>query len=93
MASKELKIFSIGIPAISSGIYGFPKDKCAEIILSSAITWASNQDPDQPLRLIKIVNFDQPTVEIFQKIFIKVLADYESESDNEAGENDGEKKN
>lgn len=35
--AEELKISSITFPAISTGIYGFPVDRCARIMLSSAL--------------------------------------------------------
>jgi len=31
--AKEIKAQSVSIPAISSGIFGFPKERCVEIIL------------------------------------------------------------
>jgi O-acetyl-ADP-ribose deacetylase (regulator of RNase III) len=30
---------SISIPAISSGIFGFPKDKCAKILVNETISF------------------------------------------------------
>lgn len=39
-AHKIDKVESISIPAISSGIFGFPKDKCALIMLETSIKWA-----------------------------------------------------
>lgn len=35
--AEELKISSITFPAISTGIYGFPLDRCARIMLSAAL--------------------------------------------------------
>ena len=36
---EKLKLTSIAIPAISSGIFGFPKDQCAEICINTAIDY------------------------------------------------------
>lgn len=33
--AEELKVKSISLPAISSGIFKFPKEKCAKIILNT----------------------------------------------------------
>lgn len=35
--AEELKVASITFPAISTGIYGFPLDRCARIMLSAAL--------------------------------------------------------
>jgi O-acetyl-ADP-ribose deacetylase (regulator of RNase III) len=39
--SKELK--SIAIPAISAGIFGFPKDKCARILVEETVTFVREE--------------------------------------------------
>ncbi len=33
---------SISIPAISSGIFGFPKDRCAKILVNESIRFIKN---------------------------------------------------
>ena len=38
--AHELNAQSISIPAISSGRFHFPKDKCAEILIINAVLWA-----------------------------------------------------
>lgn len=35
--AEELKAKSISLPAVSSGIFKFPKPKCAEIILNTTL--------------------------------------------------------
>lgn len=35
---------SISIPAISAGIFGFPKEKCAKILVQESINFAERQD-------------------------------------------------
>lgn len=70
--AKHLKIRSLSIPAISSGIFGFPKPRCAEIILSTCINWlALNTKEDVHLRQIRLCNFDRPTVREFEKELIR----------------------
>ncbi len=59
---KNLK--SIAFPAISTGIFGFPKDRCATIMLSTTIAYL-----DGPTKLKQVVFclYDQKTFEIFQR--------------------------
>ena len=57
---KNLK--SIAFPAISTGIFGFPKDRCATIMLSTTIAYLEG-----PTKLEKVVYclYDMKTLEIF----------------------------
>ncbi len=58
---KNLK--SVAFPAISTGIFGFPKDRCATIMLSTSIAYLEG-----PTNLGKVVYclYDQKTFEIFK---------------------------
>ena len=62
--ADELKCSSIALPAISTGIFGFPKDRAAGIIFS-AIEKYFVHDSASKLKTIKLVLYDQPTVDIF----------------------------
>ena len=62
--ADELKCESIAMPAISTGIFGFPKDRAAGIIFS-AIEKYFKSNSSSGLKDIRIVLFDQSTVEIF----------------------------
>jgi len=55
-------------PAISSGIFGFPKDRCAEILLQTARDFCA-QEPDSSLRDIRFIIYDAPTMEAFAAAF------------------------
>lgn len=59
---KNLK--SIAFPAISTGIFGFPKDRCATIMLSTTIAYLEGST-----KLEKVVYclYDQKTFEIFKR--------------------------
>jgi putative ATPase len=71
--ADELKCSSLAMPAISTGIFGFPKDRAAEIIFSAIEDyWAGNPSS---LKMIKLVLFDQPTVDVFLKAFQDKWAD------------------
>ncbi|MDQ6722675.1 MAG: macro domain-containing protein [Thermoproteota archaeon] len=61
---------SISIPAISSGIFGFPKDRCAKIFVNETMNFLTHRE-DSPSN-IKIVEFcllDIDLINIFQKEF------------------------
>ena len=67
--ADELKCSSLAMPAISTGIFGFPKDRAAEIIFSAIDDfWRSNS---RSLKMVKLVLFDQPTVDVFLNSFQK----------------------
>lgn len=55
---------SVSLPAISSGIFGFPKPRCAEIILQEVYDHLSIR-PDSTLREINLCNIDSETSQIF----------------------------
>lgn len=61
--ADELKCSSIAMPAISTGIFGFPKDRAAEIMFSTIEAYFDNNRSD--IRVIKLVLFDQPTIDVF----------------------------
>ena len=62
LADKN-RLKSIAFPAISTGIYGFPKDRCATIMLSTTIAYLEG-----PTKLEKVVFclYDNKTLEIFE---------------------------
>ena len=63
LADKN-RLKSIAFPAISTGIFGFPKDRCATIMLSTTIAYLEG-----PTKLEKVVYclYDQKTFEIFKR--------------------------
>ena len=62
LADKN-RLKSIAFPAISTGIFGFPKDRCATIMLSTTIAYLEG-----PTKLEKVVYclYDKKTLEIFE---------------------------
>ena len=68
-ANDELQCGSIAIPAISSGIFGFPLDTCAEVILE-AIEGAVTAFKNVTLTDIRIVIIDTYTFAGFQQAFL-----------------------
>ena len=71
-AHKLGDVKTISIPAISSGVYGCPKDVCAEIIITSCVRWLAKIEDDCKIETIRLCNFDQPTVDAFQDKLIEL---------------------
>lgn len=63
--ANELSLASIALPAISSGIFGFPKERCAAILIKAALDFY-DQHPHSSLREIRFTNIDLKTVNIFE---------------------------
>jgi len=63
--ADELKCASMALPAISTGIFGFPKDRAAGIIFSAIENFLAGNPSN--LKVVKLVLFDQATVDVFVK--------------------------
>lgn len=63
--AHDLNLASLAMPAISSGIFGFPKERCAQILIDAAIAFCRAHG-ESPLREIRFTNIDTPTVEVFR---------------------------
>ncbi|PWH12151.1 MAG: macrodomain protein [Anaerolineae bacterium] len=66
--AAELGLQSIALPAISTGIFGFPKERAAAIIFSLIQRYLV-EHPDTSLRLVRLTLFDAPTVQAFLKVW------------------------
>lgn len=119
LLADSLALASISLPAISSGIFGFPKDDVARVLLAAAMDFATgsrpsifsankrpkNTDKDESdgeeeeeeddlteakallraiprtqkaprfLRLIRLTNFDSPTVQFFSTRFDEIFSE------------------
>ncbi len=62
--ANELKCSSLALPAISTGIFGFPKERAAGILFS-AIEKYFQDHPASGLRKVRLVLFDQATLDVF----------------------------
>ncbi|QTA37355.1 macro domain-containing protein [Thermosipho ferrireducens] len=71
----ELELKSISIPAISSGIFGFPKDRCAEIF--AEVTEVFLNEFNCSLELIRYINIDEITSSTFKKVFSNKFPPFE----------------
>ncbi|OIN96079.1 MAG: hypothetical protein AUJ21_02240 [Anaerolineae bacterium CG1_02_58_13] len=63
-AADELGLSSIAFPAISTGIFGFPKERAARIIFQSIKKYFA-ENSNSGLKTVKLVLFDQSTVDAF----------------------------
>jgi len=62
--TETLDLKSIAFPAISTGIYGFPKERAARIIFKTLSTYCL-QNPQTSLENIRLTLLDQSTLRIF----------------------------
>lgn len=66
--ANRLDMKSIALPAISTGIFGFPKERAAGIILDTIREYLLSSECTN-LQLVRLTLFDQPTVDAFLKAF------------------------
>jgi len=64
--ADEYNIKTIAFPAISTGIFGYPVDRCARNMLESTIQYLQGQTGIQK---VVFCLFDKSTLEIFEKTF------------------------
>ena len=62
--AAQLGLRSIAFPAISTGIFGFPKGRAADVIFK-AITTYFKEHPDSAINQVRLTLFDQPTTDAF----------------------------
>ncbi len=66
--ADELGLVSIAFPAISTGIFGFPKHLAAAIFMNAIPAYFSAH-PGSSLKNVKIVLFDDATLDSFSSAF------------------------
>jgi O-acetyl-ADP-ribose deacetylase (regulator of RNase III) len=71
MLASEKGLKSISIPAISSGIFGFPKDRCAKILVSESARFLK-ENKDASLHTVEFCIRDDTTLSYFKKEFEKL---------------------
>lgn len=64
--AAEKGIASISVPAISAGIFGFPKDRCAEILVGETVKYL-NANQNTPLELVEFCIYDKEAYGFFKK--------------------------
>jgi O-acetyl-ADP-ribose deacetylase len=63
--AAEKKLKSISVPAISAGIFGFPKERCAAILVGATAAFLQN-NPGISLMVVEFCIFDQDVFEYFK---------------------------
>jgi O-acetyl-ADP-ribose deacetylase (regulator of RNase III) len=62
---------SISVPAISAGIFGFPKDRCAAILVGETAAFLKKR-PQTALQLVEFCIFDKEALGYFEREFEKL---------------------
>jgi O-acetyl-ADP-ribose deacetylase len=72
--ASEKGFGSISMPAISSGIFGFPKDKCAKILVEESERFLEqyNNNKTCSIDIIEFCIFDNETLDCFKTEFASV---------------------
>jgi putative ATPase len=63
---RQNGLASVSLPAISSGVYGFPKELCAGTMFDALEQWL-DQPAGQPLKTIRLCNIDEATARVFER--------------------------
>ena len=63
--ADDLQVRLVAFPAISAGIYGFPKHRCARVMLGAIEDYFA-QNPQSSVQEVRLVLFDNPTLEAFR---------------------------
>ena len=63
--ASEKGLRSISVPAISAGIFGFPKDRCAQILVGETAAYLKQHDT--PLEIVEFCIVDQEAHEHFKR--------------------------
>jgi O-acetyl-ADP-ribose deacetylase len=64
--ATEKGFASIAVPAISAGIFGFPRDRCAKILVGETAAFLRD-NPASPLKLIEFCIVDAEAFDLFRK--------------------------
>ena len=68
--AEELSLASIALPALSTGVFGFPKRSAAQVILTAIYDYLA-ENPASSLKYIRLVLLDQETIQAFLDIWEK----------------------
>jgi O-acetyl-ADP-ribose deacetylase (regulator of RNase III) len=66
--ADSLGLTSLALPAISTGIFGFPKERAARIIQDVILDYFA-RNPDSGLSEIRMTLYDTPTLDAFVQVW------------------------
>jgi O-acetyl-ADP-ribose deacetylase (regulator of RNase III) len=67
-AADRLRLKSIALPALSTGIFGFPKARAARVILAAIQDYLQHTD-DTNLEQVRVVLYDASSLDTFLQVF------------------------
>ncbi|XP_075685116.1 protein mono-ADP-ribosyltransferase PARP9 isoform X3 [Rhinoderma darwinii] len=70
--TNQTDLHSVAIPAVSSGIFGFPLDLCANIIVNTILVFYTPENKGR-LKEIRLVNNDDKTVQAMRSACEQIL--------------------
>ncbi len=70
--ASERKLSSISFPAISSGIFGFPRHRCARLLVEEAVAFLIKHKQSS-LGVVEFCIYDDETLEHFRKEFERTV--------------------
>ncbi|MBC8171298.1 MAG: O-acetyl-ADP-ribose deacetylase [Anaerolineae bacterium] len=68
--ATEHQLESIALPAISTGIYGYPLAEAAPIALQTTLDFVRQQEQ---IKLVRFVLFSQPILEVFAQALTRLI--------------------
>ncbi|MCX8193178.1 MAG: macro domain-containing protein [Nitrososphaeria archaeon] len=71
--AEKYSVESIAFPAISTGVFGYPKDKCAKIMLSTTIEYLLKEN--KKLKKVIFCLYDDETYNIFRETLDKFFGE------------------
>lgn len=71
--ADELSLETVALPAIGTGVGGFPMEECARIMINTVIDYLENGDTS--IRKIYFVLFDEHASSAFEKV-LKTVGDF-----------------
>ena len=70
--ANQLQVNSLALPAISTGIFGYPMEKAARVILTAACDY-SGENENSALKEIQIVVYGSQSARVFQQVWDESL--------------------